>query len=192
MNWSIVNLGQTASVPIEPISLQEAKDWLRIDHSDEDALLSALITSATLSAESFTGRAIMSQSFRLNLDCFPEIITLPMAPLISVTSVKYLDESGVLQTMNSADYEVDSASFPARIVPAYATSWPTHRHTINSVRVEFVAGYGESQSDVPQTIRDAILVSVTDRFEHRGSDGALSSVSQLLLTPYKTWYSTPR
>lgn len=189
MNWSIENLGQTASPAVDPVSTAEAKAWLRVDYDHEDTLIAALIKSAITSAELFTGRSIMSQSYRLNMDAFPEVIQLPKAPLVSVTNVKYIDEAGTLQTLSDSLYEVDAASYPARIVPAYSQSWPTHRLTINSVRVEFVAGYGETADDVPQAIKDAILVSVVDRFENRGSEGTLSSVSQMLLAPYKTWYS---
>src|SRR5690242_18760477 len=53
----------------EPVSLAEAKAFARIDGSDEDALVGALIAAARLHVESLTGRALITQTWRLVLPC---------------------------------------------------------------------------------------------------------------------------
>ena len=188
MRWSLVRLGQTAVTPVEPVSLTEAKAWLRVDHSDEDLIITALISSSTRMAEDFMGRAIMQQNLKLSLDCFPEVIELPMAPVVSVTTLKYLDDAGDLQTLGSDKYVVDTESTPPRIIPTYSESWPTTRDTINAVRVEYVAGYGEAQSDIPETIRMGVLIAIVHIFDNRHGDDVFPSAGQSTLRPFRVWF----
>lgn len=55
----------------EPISLIEAKEHLRVDYDDEDALISSLIAAARQYAESICRRVFVTQSWKLVLDAFP-------------------------------------------------------------------------------------------------------------------------
>jgi uncharacterized phiE125 gp8 family phage protein len=188
MRWSLVRLGQTGDTPVDPVSLAEAKAWLRVDHSEEDLIISALISSSTRMAEDFMGRAIMRQRLKLSLDCFPEVIELPMAPVSSVTNVKYLDAAGELQTLDASLYVVDTEATPPRIIPAYSQTWPSTRDTINAVRIEYVAGYGETQADIPETIRMGILIAIVHIFDNRHDDNVFPSAGQSTLRPFRVWF----
>lgn len=148
----------------EPISLIEAKLHLRVDSSDEDALITSLIASAREGAEHLTGRALMAQTLELALDGFPGAIKLPMPPLVSVTSVTYVDLVGVAQTLPDTDYTVDSYSEPARIVPAYGVCcWPSTRCQANAVLVRYQAGYDA----VPDQIKSWMLLRIGMLYEQR-------------------------
>jgi len=57
--------------PIEPISLDEVKTFLRVETGDDDALIAALIAAAHLHIESQTQLALVTQSWRLVFDCWP-------------------------------------------------------------------------------------------------------------------------
>lgn len=118
-------------------------------------------------------------------------IYLPNSPVIEVTSVKYIDQSGAQQTLEPSAYKVDNISQPARLVPAYGTTWPAIRNEINAVEVTYRCGYGGS-ADVPQPIKQWMLLRIGAMYENRESDvivqrGALESLPFVssLLAPYR-------
>lgn len=161
----------------EPLSLQEAKDHLRIDGEAEDAHLSALIVAAREWVEGFWGRTIVATKRKLSLDQFyttgparicdvgvyegyrDYTIRLPGPPLIAVSSITYVDTDGTTQTLATSGYQVDAESEPARIVPAYGESWPTTRAQLNAVSITYTAGYA-----APFTVAvDTNVLTVTAR-----------------------------
>jgi len=153
-----------ASAPAEqPVTLDEAKKHLRVLNTAEDTLISALVMAATAHLEGrsgILGRALVTQTWEMRIDCFPwRRIELPMPPLQSVTSLKYIDDAGVEQTMPTADYVVDAQHMIGRIRPAHGTQWPSTLDDEGAVRITFVAGYGAAGA-VPQPIKQAILLLV--------------------------------
>lgn len=129
----------------EPLSLTEAKNHLRIISTDttDDILITNLIKAARQSCELFQNRAYVAQTFKLILDDFGGAteIVIPRPPLIGVDSVQYIDTSGVTRTLATTVYDTDTYSQPARIVLAYAQSWPSIRGDIKSVIITYKAGY---------------------------------------------------
>jgi len=154
---------------IEPVTLAQAKAHLRFDSTDENDLITTLISVARRKIEQWEWRAHITQTWTLKLDAFPkeDVIYLPRPPLQSVSSVKYLDGDGVLQTVDSGDYDVDSTSEPGRLKPAYGEVWPTPRTQMGAVTICFVAGYGDAATDVPEQTRQAILLLVGHLFRNR-------------------------
>ncbi len=63
---------------IEPVSLAEAKAWLRVDHSSDDDLVSALLTAARLTLEAWARLMFITQSWRLVYDAWPAGAVLPV------------------------------------------------------------------------------------------------------------------
>jgi uncharacterized phiE125 gp8 family phage protein len=134
---------------VEPVTLAEAKVHLRQDVADEDALITTLITAARQWTETFTHRALITQTWDLKLDDFPcdnADLELPLAPVASVTSISYVDTTGATQTWSASSYQTDLPTGPqaqrGRIAPAYAQYYPVPRSQLNAVTVRFVAGYG--------------------------------------------------
>jgi uncharacterized phiE125 gp8 family phage protein len=186
----------------EPVTLDVAKLHLRIDFDDEDALISGLISAAREYCEQVIQRAIYNQTYVLSLDQFnygdwrstipmerrnplrfsalweSMALRLPMPRLVSVTSITYLDTTGTLQTLDPSTYNVDTASEPARIVPAINLTWPTTDYYIpGSVKVTYVAGsYGDGvETDTcPASIRQAILLLLGHWYGNREAASALS------------------
>lgn len=153
---------------VEPITLTEAKLHLRVTENNEDALISALIIAAREGAESFTRRAIITQTWDLTLDEFPEEIETPFPKLQSVSSVTYIDTDGNSQTLNASEYTVDTKSEPGRVVEAYGKTWPSTRDVINAVTVRFVAGYGLA-SAVPKSLVQGMLMHIGHMYANRES-----------------------
>jgi uncharacterized phiE125 gp8 family phage protein len=199
-----MGLKRTIKPAVSPVTLDEAKQHVGLLSGDHDQHLARLIEAATEEAERYTGRALISQTWRLALDKFPcrwprNDIRLPRPPLQSVTSIKYVDEHGILQTLDSALYTATADFEPARIEPAYGQVWPATRDEREAVRVTYVAGYGNAASNVPQGIRQAILLMAAQWFAHREptSERTLAEVpmsARWLLDNYKTgavaeWFS---
>ena len=178
-----------------PVTLAEAKQHLRVDHSDDDAKINALISAAVsyLDARSgVLGRCIVTQTWELQLDEFPdEEIEIALGPVQSVTSVHYTDQDGVTQVIASSEYDVDIVSLVARVLPV--TSWPQAKAEANAVHVRFVAG--TSAASVPQAIKQAILLLVSHWYEERSTVnvGNISSVLpftvEALLTPFRRTFT---
>ena len=176
----------------EPVTLLEAKDHLRVDGPDDDAMISVLITAARKWAEEYTGRQFVTATLDWFLDGFCPSFSAPLPPLQSVTSIKYLDTDGAEQTLDAATYRVDAVSEPGRIALDYGKSWPSTYSVINAVTVRFVAGYGTAAA-VPEPIRQAILILIGELYEQRqesvpASFAAVPFGVRALLTPYKVWY----
>jgi uncharacterized phiE125 gp8 family phage protein len=153
-----VSLSQVLAPATEPVTLDEAKKHLRVDVPDEDALIDDLIRGAREYAETFTHRSFLTQTWDDKREAFPcdgEAIWLPQPPLLSVTSVTYVDTAGVTQTWSPTLYTVDAPVGPkARagcLVPNYGEIYPSTRDVVNAVTIRFVAGYGAA-SAVPRLI----------------------------------------
>ena len=56
----------------EPITLTEAKNFLRVDHSDDDTLISALITASRQMCEEYTRRILVTTTVDEYFDKFPK------------------------------------------------------------------------------------------------------------------------
>lgn len=171
----------------EPLTLQEAKEHLRVDDDAQNARISNLITMAREIVEVQTHRQIMSATWRLTMDHFPgrlpfwpqgvrrekawergrftvdRAILLKLPPIQSVTSIVYVDTNGTQQTLSPSQYIVDTYKEPGRIAPAYNDYWPDTREQINAVIVTFVAGY----TIVPATVKELMYLILADSFEYR-------------------------
>jgi uncharacterized phiE125 gp8 family phage protein len=161
-----------------PIEFEEVKTHLRIDGTDEDDYIQALIIAATKYCENFQRRAYVTQTWELWIDEWPEYFSIPLPPLVSVTSIDYYNTSDVKATVSSADYFVDTKSEPGRIVLNYSKSWPsTTLRPTNGICVTYICGYGYSDN-VPQNIKQAILLLIGHWFENRESstDKPLSQI----------------
>lgn len=140
-----------------------------------DPMLGTLITAARQVAEARTGRKFITQTWELVLDAFPSEIELGALPVQSVTSIKYYDTDGVLQTMSASDYVLDADLLPGWIRPAYNVSWPSTRTQSQAVIVRVVLGYGTTGASVPAGIRQWIVAQVSAAF--RNYDGLIDGIA---------------
>jgi len=152
----------------EPITLQEAKNHLRVDGTDDDVLIQSLITTAREYCEAFQNRAYITQTWEMTLDSFPQMpLKLPRPPLQSVSSIKYIDQNGVETLFDAANYIVDTDSEPGRITLVPGIFWPSViLKPIGGVKIRFVAGYGDA-TKVPMMVKQAILLLIGHWYENR-------------------------
>lgn len=154
-----------------PVSVEEAKSHLNIDHDDDDTLLETYVEAATDDAERFLGRALIDQTWDYSFDEFPDAeIVLPKLPLIEVVGVFYKDAAGDEQEFEA--FTVDLAS--GKIYLPTGGSWPTAATVPSAVRVRFRAGYldtgvSPAVANVPAAIKAAILIGVGEFYQNRES-----------------------
>lgn len=175
------------TTPTEPVTLAEAKLHLRVDGTDEDALIQGLISAARETCEDRTEGTVPVTGWRLTLDTFPDAIKLPRPPIVSVESVKYLDTAGVQQTLSPLDYVVDTVSAPGYIVPAFGKAWPETRDQINAVEVEYTAGAAAA----PHALKAWMLLAIGEMFMNREGSAERPAVAHgfadRLLDPFRAW-----
>lgn len=164
-----LSLTQTVAPTQEPVSIDDLKLYLRIEHADEDFLLGMLLRASRLDCERFIRKQFLTATWQLKLDDWPtsNIIRVPKPPLQSVSSISYIDADGNPQTLNSSVYQVDIISHPGRIMPAFGQVWPTLRgETLNAITITFLAGW-TTPTLVPDSLRIAIMMLAGDMYEHR-------------------------
>lgn len=163
LNYS---LNRTSEPAAEPVELSAVKAALRITDTASDDELSALISVARRVVERDTRRSLITQTWQLKLDQWPLYgIRLPMPPVQSVSSITYVDTDGNTQTWSSDEYDVFTDDEPAVVTLAYQQTWPTLRGDPRGITIEYIAGYGDSHSDVPYALQRAIIEHVRMQFD---------------------------
>jgi len=171
----------------EQITLAEARLQLSLDDDGDsppshplDSLIADKISAAREYCEDYLGRSLAQQTVELSLDQFyasgessSGAIELPLPPVISITSVIYLDVDGEPITMDEDAYRLDNYSEPAWLFPAYGTTWPAAYAVSNAVKIRALCGYS-LRDDSPETnplpakYRQAMMVLMTDMVMNRG------------------------
>lgn len=103
------------------------------------------------------GRCLLSQTWKLMADGFTPDMVLPLPPVQSVDSLRYLDGDDAWQTLAPSAYRFTGAgSWSAELSPAYGSAWPSTSHLSDCVEITFTTGYGDEMADVPAPILHAI------------------------------------
>jgi uncharacterized phiE125 gp8 family phage protein len=154
-----------------PISLAELKAQTRVDDASEDALLAAYVRSATDAIEGMTGLRMIDQTWEYTIDTFPECcawLRLPLAPLLALEQITYLDVQGVAQTLPVTTYLIRGLGSvqPARLVLAPGQTWPSTWHGHGAVMIRFRAGWID-HNGLPEALRQAVLMLAAYWFGQR-------------------------
>jgi uncharacterized phiE125 gp8 family phage protein len=159
-----------AAPAVEPVSLAEAKLHLKVDGTTDDAVINILIATARETVEGIARRALITQTWDLFLDEFPEgdELKIPFPPLQSTgLSVQYTNQDNVTATFAATNYAIDTYSEPGRIRLVYGAAWPGDTlYTVNGVHVRFIAGFGATAA-VPMKYKQAILLLVGHWYANR-------------------------
>lgn len=166
----------------EPVSLAEAKAHLKVDITDDDALIGTLISAARSRAEWRTGRAFVTQGWTLWLDRWPAdgCAEIPLPPLQSVVSVTHYARDDSATVLDTDDYQVAQGA-PAGVI--LKSGAPLNLRAADAVAIAFTAGYGNAAA-VPTLVRQAILQIVAGLYANRGDD-SIPPDALALLEPYR-------
>jgi uncharacterized phiE125 gp8 family phage protein len=162
----------TTPPALEPVTLAEAKTHLRVTHADEDALITSLIVAARRQAELASGMAFIAQGWSYYLDRWPREahVEIPLAPLIGIDDVFVYGEDDVGASIDTAHYYADTASRPPRLVRRTGRGFPIPGRAANGIEIVFQAGFGAAAANVPETLRQAVLMLAAHYYEHRGDE----------------------
>jgi uncharacterized phiE125 gp8 family phage protein len=149
----------------EPVTIAEAKAQLSIGASDDshDIELASMIAAAREEWERDTSIALITRTLEHRLPQFLSVIQLSVRPVITVSSIKYMDSDGAEQTLSAAYYYLDGDQI--RFLNTFIQ--PTIQDRSEAVRITYTAGYGAASTACPELDRMAIKLSLANRFENR-------------------------
>ena len=181
--------------PAPVVTLERAKQHLRVDAADDDALIAAMIAAVTNhldGPQGWLGRSLGIQTLEARFSIFdlPRRLVLPFPPSIELVSVKYLGVDDVERVADLEDLEL----LGAEIVPAGSMlPWEGCSVRREAIRVRYKAGYAE----LPPAIAAAILLMVGDLYANRegviaGASAAaiaipMSTTAEALLGPFRVF-----
>jgi len=190
MRQSTISLVRTVPPAVEPVVASDLKTWLGYGGTDQDAVFDSMIVAAREWTEMYLNRQLITSTWRLNLMFFEwNVIDLPKQPIQSITSITYVDTEGTNQTLSSSLYDFSADS--GRIAPVYNESWPDTRDELEPASITYVAGYGDEGHDVPEPIRQAILLIASGLWMGMqgcgsGCDGnGINLAAKAMLYPYR-------
>ncbi len=166
-----VTIGPT----VEPVSLDEAKGWLKVDRDAENDLILSLISSARHHAERYLNMGLMTQTIQETFDDFPNAtgvnpnadLKLSMSPLKEVDAITYIPtESTTPLTLESANYAVVANSMPPRISLPQGMNWPSASSTSGAITVTYKVGV-DSASEIDSDIKLAMRLMLADWHKNR-------------------------
>ena len=154
----------------EPLTLAEAKAHLRLDTDDENDLVSGLITVAREHLERSAGHCLLTQTWRLHLDSISEdgMISIARGPVQAIESLTVYDAEGDPSILPLDGHVLDGIRRPARLM---LTQSVKPGRAVNGIEIDFRAGFGDAATDVPDTLKRAMLTHVAQMFSCRGVVG---------------------
>jgi uncharacterized phiE125 gp8 family phage protein len=177
---------------VEPLTLAEAKLFLRVEHDDDDDLIAALIAGSRIHVEAQTRRALITQTWRLTRDAWPQsgcFFVLPV-PLVSLVAARVYTSESATQALDLAAFTVDKAPAPALLAFVPGTL-PSPGRAKAGVELDVTTGYGAAPANVPAPLRQAIRLLTAHWYENRGLVAVGQSVAGLpasvgaLIAPYQ-------
>ena len=179
---------------LEPLSLAEAKAFLRVETSDDDDVISALISGSRIHIEAQTRRALITQSWRIAIDAWPDdgrLIVVP-APLQALGAVRVYDFDNNAQALDTAAFALDKGASELIFAPGLAAPpLPAPGRAAAGIELDVTVGYGDAAVDVPEPLRQAIRLLAAHWYENRGlvTTGAnysvLPATVAALIAPYR-------
>lgn len=186
------------------ISLSDAKEWMKVTTSADDTLIQSIIDAVEAYASGITKRTLQETQFKTYRDVFGDVsdnpafagypawtvyqyqdtapITLKKSPFVSIDLVRYYS-SGVLTTLNSANYYAVKKGDYSRIAPIYGTYWPVSDQRMQAVEITFTAGY----TVLPADLRIAMLDHILSMYENRGDCGCADAAPSNAMAIYRKY-----
>lgn len=187
---------RTVAPAAYPVSLADIKRHCRAtDHTDDDADLQDYLDTAIEQLDGYSGilgRALINQTWRLDLSAFCDVMRLPLEPLSSVTGITYYDGDNASQTLSTDVYGVYTDARGPLVTLKYGQTWPATYTRADAVSITFVAGYGAAASNVPVRLKSAIKLHAADLYAARAASAEKQRYSTMayerLIKPYQRVY----
>lgn len=168
----------------EPVSLERAKLFLRVEHNLEDDLIKDMIQTARLAVETYTGASLITRERRVSIyqSCLSSL-TISHHPIQTILAVNIIRHHGVAKALQPEDYNVNLRAKPAKVDIKDIT---VLNRRDSHIEVDIIAGYGQSGIDIPTPFTQAILLLVAQFYERQSMPkDELPMMVQALLMPYR-------
>ena len=182
---------QVTSEGAEFVTLTEAKAHLVVDYSDDDTLISSLITASRKWCEHRTNRFFTPTNVTLSRNGFSSMMPLKYKPILEITSIEYDDEA-TGNTLAADQYQLDA--YNNYVVRAYGVSFPSTRYHWDSVRINYRVGYASGSPEVvavPEDVKRASLLIIGDLYEHREKQQDImlyeNTTAEMLISNYRVY-----
>ena len=141
-----------------PLSLDEAKAFLRILDSEDDVLISSIIDAVTDHTQKILNRQLGVATYELYA---PDLVVkLPNNPIKEITSIEYLDASGSYVALEPTSYYLYEHNGIGCINYSIVPDLVEHK---KAVKITFVCGY----DTVPEPIKHYMKIMISTLFENR-------------------------
>jgi uncharacterized phiE125 gp8 family phage protein len=178
---------------VEPLTLSDVKSHLKLDGNDDDGLLNRLIIAARQHIETRTGCALINQDWLIYFNNWPQSgqLEFPLFPVSVVSSLKTYNAQDIASLIDPSHYTVNLVARPSSLVLRSSRGWAKPGRPVNGIEVAVQAGFGATADDVPEPIRQAMLLLIAHWYEIRqpscGEVPGIDLASQLddLLAPHK-------
>lgn len=193
----------TSQPAVEPVSLTDAKTYLRVTGTDEDTLITGFIAAARALVETYLGRKLITQTLKYTLDSIPRVrgrrsddwdgymeghigdleplserITLPYPPLQSVSSVVTYGLDNTSATFASSNYNANLAT--NAIYLNSGSIWPVNLRSGAAMEITYVVGYGAAAANVPPAILQAVMQVISAFYNNRECPDMPASAAALI------------
>jgi uncharacterized phiE125 gp8 family phage protein len=170
----------------EPVSLAEAKLFLRIDHNAEDALIATLIAAAREAVEAGCGRALMTRRVRESIDVWRREAAngavLGVGPVTDIVAVRLLADNGAQSLIDPERYRLDGHRDRPRVV--FPEGFPATLRSAGGVEIEYDAGFANDAADLPIALRVATMQIVASLYELRQGESPIPETARALMRPF--------
>lgn len=205
-----MNLKLKTSPAEDPVTVTEAKDYLRVDGNLEDGRILTMIKAATLRLEAYCDQKFISQHWYQYMDCFPMAksndwwdgtregaisqlyspannIELLLGPLRAVTAFNSYADDGVAVLFNSENYVLDTSGPYGRIALKISGVWPTTiLRKVNGIEIDFEVGMSTNAAGLASDVKQSVLEYVAMLYENRGDEKtAIPVTAMALLEPHR-------
>lgn len=165
----------TTQPQIEPITLDEAKAWLKVDFDAENGLIEGLIMAAREVAEHHTNRLFITQQLTEMFPAETTCLRLGSGNVQALVSVSVAGED-----LEVEDYQLTETDLGHAVILTTAPA--------TAPKVVYTAGYGDTADDVPAVIKQAMQLMITDWYENRADKvKRLPTASENLLNKVRRW-----
>ncbi len=161
----------------EPITLSEAKLFLRIDADDDNPLILRAITVAREAVEQYLGLALLPQTLEYKTD-YPDgdVIALPRGPLSAVVSVTSTDENAVDTVWAAVNYRASSDGFSLLL----------KQHPYAAIlAIQYSAALADTAAALPALLKQGMLHHIAVLVEARDGSATIPSMSMQCYQPFR-------
>ncbi len=174
--------------PLEPVSLDYAKVFLRVDNDDQDVLIGDLIRAAREQVETLINSALISRARRMtSARLSGSSVFLNHGEVKEITGARLIGGAADIEIPLSA-LSINLRCQPPLVRVKDRPSFQSYAAEADTLEIDFIAGFGDSADDVPMPLRQAVLLLLAQSYEYRGQANPPPTVPMMvdaLLMPYR-------